>query len=121
MAPGCSDECHEHFNGLRRQGDHLAATQQAAPQRVEAIRARTRMLWRAGSACGDTFPKIDFSLRTSAPAVALKRHPASRLYAQSIEVSHMLTESAIQKLRETLRGQIFRPGDPGYDAAPYAA
>ena len=29
----------------------------------------------------------------------------------------MLTESAIQKLRETLRGQTFRPGEPGYDAA----
>src|SRR5579862_9622683 len=29
----------------------------------------------------------------------------------------MLTESAVQKLRETLRGQTFRPGDPGYDAA----
>jgi hypothetical protein len=29
----------------------------------------------------------------------------------------MLTESAVQKLRETLRGQTFRPGEPGYDAA----
>jgi hypothetical protein len=29
----------------------------------------------------------------------------------------MLTESAIQKLRETLRGLTFRPGEPGYDAA----
>jgi FAD binding domain-containing protein/berberine-like enzyme len=29
----------------------------------------------------------------------------------------MLTESAVQKLRETLRGETFRPGEPGYDAA----
>jgi hypothetical protein len=29
----------------------------------------------------------------------------------------MLTESALQKLRETLRGETFRPGEPGYDAA----
>ena len=29
----------------------------------------------------------------------------------------MLTESAIQKLRETLRGPTFRPGESGYDAA----
>jgi FAD binding domain/Berberine and berberine like len=29
----------------------------------------------------------------------------------------MLTEAAVQKLRETLRGETFRPGEPGYDAA----
>ena len=29
----------------------------------------------------------------------------------------MLSESAVQKLRETLRGQTFRPGEPGYDLA----
>jgi FAD/FMN-containing dehydrogenase len=29
----------------------------------------------------------------------------------------MLSESAIQKLRETLRGQTFRPGEQGYDLA----
>jgi FAD binding domain/Berberine and berberine like len=29
----------------------------------------------------------------------------------------MLTESAVQKLREAIRGPTFRPGEPGYDAA----
>src|SRR5580658_375131 len=29
----------------------------------------------------------------------------------------MLTESAVQKLRTAIRGETYRPGDPGYDAA----
>src|SRR5579863_4430212 len=29
----------------------------------------------------------------------------------------MLTESAVQKLREAIRGPTFRPGEPGYDVA----